>query len=377
MPERTAARAHSRLALESEALLVAAIVGAGVALTFGLVVLVWRATVSDAMTVGAVGAGSALVSGIVVAVAAYVRSLHVPGREWMLRKAAWKVALDISVIAILHAAVAATLVVLLFALLFHGGLLRLRPFAAVGAVGISAGTSAYWIYLSTVSTSVRRAATLLMVFTVAILVLILTVPTAADDDPDGVGSVLAAGIVSFPRPLFDFSFIIAGAFTAAFAHYVAPTLEQLHGRGELKREWASAASIASLVFMGFLMVGVGVIPAAMNATLHGILVAGTASVFVFVLLTAPFALHGLPRRFFLVGWAHLTVIAAAIAMYLLRGGLTPDALALVMQVTVLGWVALLTCFADALAETPRGRHGDDSLYRRVSLHRSKHMPAAT
>lgn len=343
------ASARRRLAVETEALVAGAIAATTSALVGwvffrGLVWPLW-----GKWSVGAVAAISVIVTGLVIGAVGYWRSRDLPGQEWRRRLRPWKFALDTATVAAVHAVIAGLLTVATFVVLqrsFEG--IIVDAFTSTAATAASAGLAAYWISLSVSQITTNRLATLLVVFMGASV--LASMATAQDPAwwEYHFSQLGTAGDLS--SRLFNLAVIIGGAFVTTFALYVHRDLTTLVRQGVLVHAWAPRFVSTVFVVMGVLLACVGIFPLDVSFWLHNLSAVGMSLTFLGMLISAPWTLKGMPRRFFWFCTGAVVLLLGGALLFEPVGYYSLTAFELIAFATIFGWISVFIRFIDALAE---------------------------
>lgn len=345
-----------RFAVESEAVGAGFLAGVGAAVVAAFIFAGTDTPLWGGLSVGAVAAGATALACLVAAVIGYVRSFRIPGRQWRRESAPAKLAVDVATVGLVHAVLAAILTATVFLLLqrsFEG--LRLDAFASTGAVSVAAGLATYWVYLSVVSTTTRKLTSLLMMFVASAT--LMSMATAQDPAWWEYHFSQLGTFGDFSSSLFNIALIISGFFVTTFSVYLHRDLTDLARRGQLAHAWAPSAISGAFLVMGVLLAGVGVFPLTFSVALHNLCAAGMSLVFAVLLITSPWVLRGMPRRFFVFSLGSFALLIFGLLLFEPIGYYNLTAFELVAFAIIFGWIAVLIRFADALADTPRTRHG--------------------
>lgn len=348
--------AESQVAVESEAILTGFIAGACMAIVTAAIFAQTNPPLWGGWSVGAIAAAATAVAGLLVGITGYIRSFQLEGRQWRRQAARWKLIVDILTVGLVHAVLGAVVVATVFVLLqrsFEG--LLVDGFAATGAVGITVGLASYWIYLSVVATTTRKLTTLLMMFVASAT--LMSMATAQDPAWWEYHFSQLGTFGDFSSSLFNIALIIAGFFVTTFSVYLHRDLATLVARGRLSYERAPALISGAFLVMGLLLAGVGVFPLTLSMLLHNICAAGMSLVFAVMLVSSPFVLRGMPRRFFVFCVASFALLIFAFLLFEPVGYYNLTAFELAAFAIIFGWISVLIRFADALAEAPSGRRG--------------------
>jgi hypothetical membrane protein len=337
-----------RLRIETEAV----VAGASSALVFGLigsVFFIGRDTpLWGGLSVGIVAAGAALLAGIIAGYTGYWRSRHRPGQEWRLHIRAWKVLVDATSVALVHAIIAAILCIAVFVLLQRGfeGLV-VDGLTGTFAVGVVAGFTAYVIYLSVSDISTRKMASLLVVF---MSVSVLTSIATAQDPAWWEYHFSQLGTSEdFSSSMFNLALIVAGFFVTTFSLYLHRDLTALVDRGVLEHAWAPRFISIAFVVMGIMLAGVGVFPLDVSIALHNGCASGMAAAFAAMVLGSPWILRGLPRRFYMFCFATFAVLIGSFLLFEPVQYYNLTAFELIAFSIIFGWITVFIRFVNALA----------------------------
>jgi hypothetical membrane protein len=356
-----AASARRRLALETEAL----VAGAIAATTSGLVGwvffrgLVWP--LWGKWSVGAVAAISVIVTGIVIGAVEYRRSRDLPGQEWRRRLRPWKTALDVATVATVHAAIAGLVTVAVFVALqraFEG--IIVDAFTSTAATAATAGLAAYWIALSVSAVTTNRLATLLVVFMGTSV--FASMATAQDPAWWEYHFSQLGTADDISSRLFNLAVIIGGAFVTTFALYVHRDLTTLVRQGVLAHAWAPRFVATVFVVMGVLLACVGIFPLDVSFWLHNLSAIGMSLTFLGMLVSAPWTLKGMPRRFFWFCTGAVVLLLGGALLFEPVGYYSLTAFELLAFATIFGWISVFIRFIDALAEEGEAGAASDGGY---------------
>ncbi|WP_154794159.1 hypothetical protein [Occultella kanbiaonis] len=338
---------------ETEAL-IAAVVAAAVAAIIGLIVFHGRATpLWGEVSIGIVALAVCAVMAAAAGITGYLRSWNLPGRQWRHTLRPWLKVLDVLGVVLVHTAIAGLLTIGAFALLqqsFRG--LALGSVLAAGALALAAGLVAYWVYLSVLSTSTVRLASLLVMF--------LTIGTftsmATAQDPRW-WEYHFSQLGSFgdgSSGLFNMTLAIAGLLVTSFALSLYRNLRALCRAGVLVYAFAPRVIAAAFVVMGLMLSCVGIVSIPVSQDLHNVFAWGLVLAFGVLLLGSPILLRGLPTQFFLVTAVMVAVLAGtAVAFFL--GTIVFTAFELTAFVIIFGWIMVFIRIVEASAR-PEQEH---------------------
>jgi hypothetical membrane protein len=346
---RPAASARRRLAVETEAL-VAGVIAAATSAVVGWVFfrgLVWP--LWGKWSVGAVAAVSVLVTGLVIAAVGYWRSRDLPGQEWRRRLRPWKTALDIATVAAVHSVIAGLLTVTVFVVLqrsFEGVIVD--AFTSTAATAASAGLAAYWIVLSVSAVTTSRLASLLVMF-MAISVL-ASMATAQDPAWWEYHFSQLGTSDDVSSRLFNLAVFIGGGFVTTFAIYVHRDLTTLVRQGVLIHPWTPRFVSTVFVVMGVLLACVGIFPLDVSFWLHNLSAIGMSLTFLGMLISAPWTMKGMPRRFLWFCTGAVVLLLGGALLFEPVGYYSLTAFELLAFATIFGWISVFIRFIDALAQ---------------------------
>ncbi|GAA4368967.1 DUF998 domain-containing protein [Agromyces bauzanensis] len=339
-----------RVAVETEALVAGAIAAAasGIVAAFIFAGGLWP--LWGGLSVGIVAAVAVLVAGIALGATGYWRARNLPGQEWRHTLRPWKFTIDIATVSAVHAIIAAILSVTTFVLLqrsFEG--LVVDAWVGTGATAAAAGLLGYWTYLSVSSITTNKLATLLVVF----MATSTLASMATSQDPQWWEYHFSQLGISddFSSSLFNLALIIAGAFVTTFAIYVDRDLSTLVRQGVLAHAWAPR--IVSIVFivMGVMLACVGLFPLNVSILLHNSSAIGMSLSFLGLLISSPWVLRGMPRRFFVFCGVSIAVLLGGALLFEPVGYWNLTAFELLAFSLIFGWIAVFIRFVDALAAT--------------------------
>jgi len=343
-----------RVAIETESVL-AGVVAGGVTAGTGMLAFggaEW--SLWGGWSVGAFAAIAVVVWGVGAAATGYWRARDLPGQEWRHELGAWKFSLDVATVAAVHAVIGALVTVMVFVLLqrsFEG--LVVDPWVGAGASAVASGLAAYWIYLSVTSLTTPKLAALLIVF----MSLTVLMSMATSQDPQwwqihfsqlGTSNDVSSG-------LFNIALIIAGAFVTTFAMYVFRDLSALVRQGVLAHTWAPRIVAVVFVVMGILLACVGLFPLDVSMLIHNMSAIGMSLTFLALLISAPWVLRGMPKRFFLFCDGAIVVLLGGALLFEPIGYWNLTAFELIAFSTIFGWISVFIRFINALSV----QHADD------------------
>jgi hypothetical membrane protein len=343
-----------RVAIETESVL-AGVVAASVTAGAGMLVFggaEW--SLWGGWSVGAFAAIGVVVFGIGAAATGYWRARDLPGQEWRHDLGRWKFSMDVATVAAVHAVIGALVTVMVFVLLqrsFEG--LVVDAWVGAGASAVASGLAAYWIYLSVTSLTTPKLAALLVVF-MSVTVLM---SMATSQDPQwwqihfsqlGTSNDLSSG-------LFNIALIVAGAFVTTFAMYVDRDLSTLVGQGVLAHTWAPRVVSVVFIVMGVLLACVGLFPLDVSMLIHNTSAIGMSLTFLALLISAPWVLRGMPKRFFLFCDGAIVVLLGGALLFEPIGYWNLTAFELIAFSTIFGWISVFIRFTNALTV----QHADD------------------
>jgi hypothetical membrane protein len=349
-----------RLAVESEAILggviAAAVTGILAAFTFaGGVWPLW-----GGWSVGAAAAIGAVLSGIVLGATGYWRSRNLPGQEWRHRLRPWKFSIDVATVSAVHGIIAGILAVATFVLLqrsFEG--LVVDVWTATGGVAMTSGLAGYWIYLSVSSITTNKLATLLVVFMASSV--LLSMATAQDPQWWEYHFSQLGTAEDFSSSLFNLALIVAGVFVTTFALYVDRDLTTLVRQGVLEHAWAPRVVSIVFIVMGLMLAGVGLFPLDVSMPLHNSCAIGMSLSFLGLLVSAPWILRGMPRRFFVICVGGIVLLLGSALLFEPIGYYNLTAFELAAFSIIFGWISVFIRFVNAVA-TQRADAASDGGY---------------
>lgn len=348
VPRRPVDVRSPRLRIETEAI-VAGVAAAVVFGTIGCLFLIGHDTpLWGGLSVGILAAAAALAAGVVAGYTGYWRSQHRPGQEWRLHVRAWKSLVDATTVALVHAIIAAILVIAVFVLLQRGfeGLV-VDALTGTFAVGVVAGFTAYIVYLSVSDITTRKMASLLVLFmSVSVLASISTSQDPAWWEYHFSQLGTAEG---FSSTMFNLTLIVAGFFVTTFSLYLHRDLTTLAERGVLEHAWAPRFISIAFIVMGLMLAGVGIFPLDVSIALHNGCASGMAAAFAAMVLGSPWILRGLPRRFYVFCFGTFAVLIGAFLLFEPVGYYNLTAFELIAFSIIFGWITVFIRFVNALA----------------------------
>ena len=346
-----------RVAVESEALLAGSIAAGvtGVVAVFLFAGGVWP--LWGGFSVGIVAAAAVLVAGLVVGVIGYWRARRLPGQEWRHDLRPWKFSIDVATVAAVHAIIAAILTVTTFVLLqrsFEG--LTVDVWIASGGIAVSTGLVGYWITLSVSSITTNKLATLLVVFMATST--LASMATSQDPQWWEYHFSQLGTADDFSSTLFNLALIVAGLFVTTFALYVDRDLMTLVRQGVLAHAWAPRVVSVVFIVMGVMLAGVGLFPLNVSMLLHNSCAIGMSLSFLGLLVTSPWILRGMPRRFFLFCGGCVVALLGGAILFEPVGYWNLTAFELLAFSLIFGWISVFIRFVDALAAQPADADSD-------------------
>ncbi len=334
---------------ESEALLAATLSGIGGAVMGALMGLMgsrpslwgpWSFAVWAALAAAAAAAISSAVG--------YWRSRTTDAARWRREIANWRYVVSTVSVVIAHVALAAILVLALYAVLsraFIGA--TLNVFWTTVLLAVTTGIAGWVSYLSASRMTTQRLTSLLVTF-IAIGSLAAMLTTS---DPEWwhlhfsqLGTF--GDLSSF---LFNGTLIAGGLLVTTFTLYVDNDLESI---GEAPR--ARRIVTTALAVMGIMLACVGIFPVNVNMLLHNLSASGMAAMFLVLLVGGPWIVHRMPRAYFLASWGFLAALLASIVLFVVGYfGLT--AFEIIVFALIFGWLAVFIRFMSVT-----GRVGDEA-----------------
>ncbi|GAA3201385.1 hypothetical protein [Microbacterium terregens] len=339
-----AAPAPPTLRAESEAVYAAGAAGV-LGAAYGLVVSLVLPDLPLANATGAFGLLAAIGAGLVAAAASgtgYWRSRNRPGQEWRRALPAWKFTVNTISVVIVHTALAFLVTYAGFRLLGLGFIgLPVVTFWAILLMAVTLGLASYLVYLSVSRVTTQRMSSLLMAF------IVIGTLTAMVTSPDpGWWKVHFSQLGTFDdlcSVVFNGTLIAGGLLVTTFAVYIANDLHQLAAERVLTN--AAAPRIVSTLFviMGVMLAGVGIFPVDVNLWLHNLSASGMALMFLALLIAGPRLLRGMPRTYFVSGWAFLFATLASVVLFVV-GYFSLTAFEIIIFALIFGWIAVFIRF---------------------------------
>lgn len=290
-------------------------------------------------SIGALAAITAAVLGLAAAYVSYWRSRHAAGQQWRLDIPSWKFILDATAVAVVHAALAAVVIIAVFAVLQRSFIgFEADTFVAAIGVGLPAGLAVYWITVSCQTITTQRMSLLLVTYMA--LSVFASMLTASEPDWWRYHFSALGSFGDGSANLFNITLMVSGAMVTVFAMYLQRDLALLHERGVLRR--ARTANVVSTLFviMGFLLAGVGIVSVPVSEVLHVTIACTMFFVFIGMLVAAPWLFEGMPRIVLYVTWGFLAAIVVAIVLYVPIGYFNLTAMEMVAFGLIFGWIVV-------------------------------------
>lgn len=334
---------RTTLRVESAAVYVATAAGI-IGAAYGLVVALvlpdaplrgdWSFGVLAALAGAAV---AALVSGV-----GYWRSRNRPGQQWRHALAPWKVAVNTTSVVIVHTALAAIAVYVIYLVLSLGFIgLNVVTFWAVVLMAVTLGLTAYVVFLSVARMTTQRMSSLLMAFVaIGTLTSMVTTPDA------GWWKVHFSQLGTFDdlsSALFNGTLIAGGLLVTTFAVYIANDLEALVARRGLSSSRTPLIVSVCFVVMGIMLACVGIFPVDVNEWLHNLSASGMAVMYLALLIGGATWLKGMPRAYFLSSWAFLAALVVSVFLFAIAY-FSLTAFEIVVFALIFGWIAVFIRF---------------------------------
>ena len=159
----------------------------------------------------------------------------------------------------------------------------------------------------------------------------------------------------FSSAMFNIALIVAGTFVITFAMYVFRDLSTLVRQGVLVNAWAPRLVSVVFVVMGILLACVGLFPFDVNLFMHNMSAIGMSLSFLALLISAPWVLRGMPKRFFIFCSGAIVVLLGGALLFEPIEYWNLTAFELVAFSTIFGWIAVFIRFVSALST----QHADD------------------
>lgn len=333
----------STLRVESAAVYVAAAAGI-IGAVYGLIVALvlpdaplrgdWSFGVLAAL---AGSATAALVSGF-----GYWRSRNHPGQEWRQGLASWKFTVNTTSVVIVHAALAAIAIYVVFLVLSLGFIgLSVVTFWAVVLMALTLGLTAYVVFLSVARMTTQRMSSLLMAFVaIGTLTSMVTTPDA------GWWKVHFSQLGTFDdlsSVVFNGTLIAGGLLVTTFAVYIANDLEALVAQQGLSSTRAPFIVSVCFVVMGIMLACVGIFPVDTHLLLHNLSASGMAVMYLALLIGGATWLKGMPRAYFLSAWAFLAALVISLVLFAITY-FSLTAFEIIVFALIFGWIAVFIRF---------------------------------
>jgi len=356
---RSATRDATASTTESRAILVA-----GAALAIGMLVGLVLAGGRTLPITGAASLGTfaALTAGALTA-AAFVAGylLPAPGsrRRTHPESSPWRLALNVTALALAHAAIALLLlegVSIVLADAFIGA--DVYPFSSALLIGIASALSCYAAFLSAAGMTTTRIATVLATY---LVVGVMAAMLSTSDPQWWEKNISALGIGDdVSSIIFNVTLIVAGALITAISVYLTAELGQGHlarsphdadGRAEPARVRLLGAA---LVVLGVFLALVGVFPVGWVEWVHNTFATGLVVIFAALVVGIRWIVPGLPWVFVAVGYAFLMIVLGA-AVFFLVGIYNLTAMEIVGFALIFAWLILLIRNISASGSDDAGR----------------------
>ena len=344
----TTAEAHALFAAGA-----AAVVGVAVALA---AFAERRPALSGDNGVGDVAAIVAGAAALLSFPVAYRRSYADPERRWLAERPLWRRLLGLVALSFAHAAIAFMVTWASFQIFqraFTG--LTLDAFAASLLTAVAGGLAGYSSHQSGSRMDSYALSNLLATF-LAAGVLTSMVTTNRTDWWEVNFSVLGAADYGVSLT-FNATLVTAGAVITLLAEYMTRDLRSL----DLYRRRAGSPLgptrerplLASLVLLGVLLAGAGLIPVDVFMPLHNTLATTMTAVYTFLVLRAPAWLPGLGRTFYAAGYVMLGAAVLSVLIWWPLAYYNMTAMELVVAGVILSWLVLFTRNVAAAVEDSR------------------------
>lgn len=290
---------------------------------------------------GAAAIGAAVVAGAASGTG-YWRARGRPGQQWRQSLSAWEFTVNTISVVIVHVALAALAVLVVFLVLSRGFLgLRVDTFWAVVLMAASLGLTGYLVYLSVSRMDTQRMSSLLMVFiTTGTLTAMVTTP-----DPQWwkvhfseLGTFDALSSV-----VFNGTLIAGGLLVTTFGVYLGNDMQLLVSHRRLRNPRSPRLVTTLFVVMGIMLAGVGLVPVDVNLIVHNLSASGMAVMYLVLLISGPRFLRGMPRTYFVSSWAFLIALVATVVLFVF-GYFSLTALEIIAFALIFGWIAVFIRF---------------------------------
>ncbi|NYE96156.1 hypothetical protein FHU41_002406 [Psychromicrobium silvestre] len=364
--DKSSRQRRTAVSIESRAALIALLAMVLFTVLAFVIFLGKRPALSGDGSVGSLSSLFAAVVGAGVFSASYVSSLRGPESSWLRRSALARRILDVAALAFAHAAIAFMLgqaVFYLFQNAFTG--LTLDPFAGGLFVGLSCAASGYAVYLSGARINTYSLSNLLAIFLVsgALTSMVTT------DNPSWWEinfSVLGASDSGLSAYAFNTTLIVSGLVITTLASYMTQDLRRW---SELNHDSSTQASRIqwSLVLLGILAAGVGLVPVDVAMPLHNTSAIGMILVFVVIIVCLPWWVPSFPRSFFVTSWVLLAGAGFSVLLFFPFGYYNLTGMELVTTAIIFGWLVLFIRNIAALVEDSEDLEHADSSSTRDSL----------
>ncbi|MCC2593030.1 hypothetical protein LKO27_06335 [Tessaracoccus sp. OS52] len=270
-------------------------------------------------------------------------------RPWLRRLPLWRKLLDVAGLALVHGAfsfLGTAALFSVFAEAFSG--LETDRWAGAFLVSLACGVCAYASAGNATSMTTESLSVLVAVF----LVVGATASALYASDESwwqhhfsALGAAAdASGVV------FNFTLILTGVVLTTVADFLTHDLSVWAER-EGERRWKVTFVRLSLIALGALLAGVGLVPVSLSLFWHNLVTYALIGVFVLALLGAPLLFRRLPGGFWVVTVVVVVLIAAAVFLHLGIGYLNITAFELAAVGVVFGWLLLFIRTVAAAAAT--------------------------
>ena len=289
------------------------------------------------------GAIAAVTSGI-----GYWRSRALAGQEWRRSLAAWKFAVNVISVVIVHTVLAFIEAYVIYRLIGLGFIgLPVGVFWSIVMMAVTVGMTAQLVYLSVSKMTTQRMSSLLRTFIAFGIITAMVI--APDPNWWKVHFSLLGTFDDLSSVFFNGSLIAGGLLVTTFAVYIAHDMTALVDAGVLTTRRSPRIVSTLFVVMGAAFAGVGIVPVDVSRILHDIAALALAAMFLALLIAGPRLLRGMPRTYFLSAGAILAATLGSVVGYVF-GFFTLTAVEIVVFVLIFGWISVFIRFLGVAGE---------------------------
>lgn len=297
---------------------------------------------------GLVAAVTAGATGTVACIAAYLRQTREQSPQWSRGFSRAKRALDAVAIALVHVAIMAMIVLLVFTVLGQGFIgVHVDTFTATMIVTTITAVTSYVTTLSASSITARSLSVLLATYlTAGIIVAMLT--TTQTHWWELHFSELGVG-TGVSQLVFNLTLAGGGLLMTTLAFYLARDLDAWAAHAAPSRSRNVSLVQWCFVLIGVCLIGVALVPVDVSLLIHNTFATGMAVVFGLLLLRLRWLLDGFPRAFLMFSDAVAIGLAAGALLFWPVGYYTLAAYEIVAALLIFVWLIIFIRHVGALS----------------------------